>query len=151
MTELALSDERRKLALAFEVLGALPQTKIEPVHHFAQGVYARGGVIPAGVAFVGRVHKQSQINIISQGDITVLMETGVVRLKGPCTWVSPPGAQRAAYAHEETYWTTILATDKTDPQDIFDTLTEATFEDFQLAIAEVTEHAAKDETPCISQ
>ena len=141
MNEVSTSEPRRKLARALDVIGSLPQGHIEPTHHFAQGVYARGGVIPAGSAFIGRVHKQSQINIISSGDITVLTEAGIVRLVGPCTWVSPPGAQRAAYAHEDTYWTTIVGTELTDPAEIYESLTTATFEDFQLAMTELKEHA----------
>ena len=136
MSEIALT-ERERLSLAHKVIGDLPQLKIDQTHHFAQGVYARGGVIPKGSAFVGRVHKQSQINIISKGDITVLMETGIVRLIGPCTWVSPPGAQRAAYAHEDTYWTTIIGTDMTDPDEIYNSCTTSTYEDFQLVMEEI--------------
>src|SRR5665811_2305709 len=100
-------------------------------------IYAREGLIPKGACFVGRVHHQHQINIISQGEVTVLTELGLIHMKAPCTMINPPGAQRAAYAHEDTVWTTILATDDTDPDHIFNTLTSATFEDFQLACDEL--------------
>lgn len=135
MTTIALTPAgcRAQLAAAEARVRQLDPIDVPISHHFAQGVYARSGVIPKGAAFAGRVHLQSQINIISKGDITVLMENCCVRLVGPCTWVSPPGAQRAAYAHEDTYWTTILGTDETDPQVIFDTCTTATFEQFELA------------------
>lgn len=126
-------ESRAQLVTAEEMVRCLPPIEIPISHHFAQGVYARGGMIKKGSAFVGRVHLQSQINIISCGSVTVLTEQGVVHLVGPCTWASPPGAQRAAIVHEDTYWTTILGTDETDPQVIFDTCTAATFEDFELA------------------
>jgi hypothetical protein len=124
---------RAQLVAAEGLVRSLTPIDIPVQHHFAQGVYARGGWIKKGSAFVGRVHLQSQINIISQGEVTVLTEQGVVHLVGPCTWASPPGAQRAAIVHEDTYWTTILGTNETDPQVIFDTCTAATFEDFELA------------------
>ena len=124
---------RAQLLVAEDAVRQLPAIEVPISHHFAQGVYARGGLIKKGSAFVGRVHLQSQINIISHGSVTVLTEQGVVHLVGPCTWASPPGAQRAAIVHEDTYWTTILGTNETDPQVIFDTCTAATFEDFQVA------------------
>ena len=108
-------------------------------HHFAKGVYGREAFIPKGTAFVGRIHNQSQINIISKGDISVLTESGLVRMKAPCTLVAFAGAQRAAFAHKDTIWTTILGTECTDPEVIFETLTSATFEEFQQAIGEIFE------------
>src|SRR5665811_2366629 len=106
----------------------MPQLHIELKHHFIPGIYAREGFIPKGSIFVGRVHHQHQINIISQGEVTVLTESGLIHMKAPCTMVNPPGAQRAAYIHEDTTWVTILATNDTDHDHIFNTLTSATFE-----------------------
>ena len=128
---------RAKLAAAELIIGQMPQIDVPLAHHFAQGVYARSGVIPKGSAFVGRVHLQSQVNIISSGDITVLTEAGSVRLIGPCIWSSPAGAQRAAYAHEDTFWTTVLGTDQTDPDEVFRTCTAANQEDARLALDEL--------------
>lgn len=133
-----------KIAAVNDTLKQLPQLEIVIRHYFAQGVYAREGVIPKGAMFAGRVHLQSQINIISKGDISVLTEQGLIRMIAPCTLVSPPGAQRAAYAHEDTVWTTILGTDETDPETIFNTLTRASYEDFLL----VTQAG---EPPCTSR
>jgi hypothetical protein len=124
-TALSEGEARERLVYAEQVVRQMEQVEVPITHHFAEGVYARGGVIKKGTVFVGRVHLQSQINIISKGDMTILMEGGVVRLVGPCTWVSPPGAQRAAYANEDTYWTTILGTHETDPDVIFNTCTSA--------------------------
>lgn len=133
----ALPEERAKIRRLELALKELPQLEVTLKHHFCQGVYAREGFIPKGACFVGRVHKQSQINIISKGDISVLTERGLIRMTAPCTLVSPPGAQRAAYAHEDTVWTTILGTDETDPDTIFNTLTVATFEQYELICKEM--------------
>ena len=97
--------------------------EFEKRHFFAEGVYARELTIPAGVCLVGRMHKQSQINIISKGDISVLTGSEVLRIKAPYTLVTPPGVKRAGFAHEETVWTTILGTDETDPDRIYELLT----------------------------
>lgn len=114
-----------------EAVQALPQVEFVKRHHFAQGVYARELTIPKGVVLVGAVHLQSQINIISKGDISVMTGTEVVRIKAPFTLVTPAGVKRAGYAHEETVWTTILGTEETDPEVIKDTLTAIDFEQFE--------------------
>ena len=148
MSDLIATVEYDKIATLSRVLVDMPKLNIELTHHFAKGVYGREGFIPKGTCFVGRVHKQSQINIISKGDVSVLTERGLIRMTAPCTLVSPPGAQRAAYAHEDTVWITILGTEKTDPDEIYETLTEATFEDYQLACQEILKLTEKE--PCIS-
>jgi len=83
-------------------------------HHFSQGLYARELFIPKGTLLTGKVHKFEQLNIMSQGDMSVLTEDGIVRVQAPFTVVSPPGTKRIAFAHEDTVWTVILATEETD-------------------------------------
>lgn len=93
-----------------------PQVEIPPRHYFAKGLYAREITIPRGTLLTGKIHTTQHLNIISQGEISVLTEHGPKRVKAPCTLVSPPGTKRAGYAHEDTVWTTIHAnpTDETD-------------------------------------
>lgn len=83
-------------------------------HHFSQGVYAREMFIPKGTVLTGKIHKYTQLNIMSQGELSVLTEEGIKRVKAPFTIVSPPGTKRIAYAHEDTIWTTIHGTEETD-------------------------------------
>jgi hypothetical protein len=83
--------------------------EIPPVHHFADGLYAREITIPKGTLVVGKVHAGEHLNIVSKGEISVITEDGVRRIKAPCTLVSRPGTKRVGYAHEDTVWTTIHA------------------------------------------
>jgi hypothetical protein len=76
------------------------------------------------------VHKFSQLNILSGGEISVLTDEGMKRVKAPFTVVSPPGTKRIAYAHTECTWTTILATEETDPDAIEALFTVATEQEF---------------------
>lgn len=115
-----------------EELKKLPQIALARRDYFAQGVYAREITIPKGVALVGRVHRQSQINIMSKGDFSVTTEQGAVRVQAPFTVASPAGTKRAGYAHEETVWTTILGTELTDPDEIEQLLTAATFDELEF-------------------
>jgi hypothetical protein len=83
-------------------------------HYFSDGVYAREMRIPAGTVATGKVHKTLHLNILSQGDVSVMTESGIKRIQAPATIVSPPGTKRAVYAHTDVVWTTIHGTHETD-------------------------------------
>lgn len=92
--------------------------EIQIRHYFSDGVYAREMFVPKGVGFVGKIHKKTNLSIMSQGDMSIRTEKGVVRLKAPYTYVAPPGTQRIGYAHEDTVWTVIHGTNETDVEKI---------------------------------
>jgi hypothetical protein len=116
---------------AQEVIGKMPQVEAPIRHLFADGLYAREMTICRGMVFVGRLHLQSQVNIISKGDISVLTAQGLIRMRAPFSYVGEAGAKRVGFAHDDTVWTTILGTRLTDPQEIFETLTVMDFEDYR--------------------
>lgn len=134
MGAVVLSDESRLaarqdiLALQDELL-KLPQVEIVTTHHFSKGLYAREIFIPKGTILIGKIHKYENLNILSQGDITILTEFGARRLRAPFTVVSPPLTKRVGYAHEDTVWTTIHATDETDLEKLEAELILPTFPD----------------------
>lgn len=134
---LVVRSPRERLKLAGELIASLPQSEVALRHYFADGVYGREGDLVAGTVFAGRVHHKSQVNIISKGAVVVLTETGVVEMRAPCTMVSPPGAQRAAYVLEDATWTTLIACDEVDPDVIFSKYTAPCFEDFEAARDEI--------------
>ena len=88
-------------------------------HHFAPGAYGREMTIPAGLVVVGKIHKHAHINVISKGRVQVFTEhDGVLELAAPCTFVSSRGTKRVVHVLEETVWTTVHVTDKTDLAEI---------------------------------
>ena len=88
-------------------------------HHFAPGAYGREMTLPAGLVVVGKIHKHAHINVISKGRVQVFTEQdGVLELAAPCTFVSSPGTKRVIHALEETVWTTVHVTNKTDLAEI---------------------------------
>lgn len=111
-------DIRKKVKLLENEMLKCEQVDIPVKNYFAHGLYAREVFIPAGTAVTGKIHKYSQINILSQGEISVVTESGLIRIKAPYTLVSPPGTKRAAYTHSDVIWTTIHATHETDIQKI---------------------------------
>lgn len=93
---------------------ACEQIEIPVTHHFSKGLYAREIFIPKGSFIVGKIHKFENLNILSKGELTILSIEGSARIKAPFTVVSPPGVKRVAFAHEDSIWTCIHATDETD-------------------------------------
>lgn len=85
-------------------------------HWFAPGMYCRELKIPAGACLTGKIHREAHINIISQGDISVLTEHGIKRFVAPCVLISSVGIKRVGFAHTDTTWITVHAnpTDETD-------------------------------------
>lgn len=87
-------------------------------HHFAPGMYMRTIFMRAGLTVVGKIHKHSHVNILSQGHCTVATEFGNEELVAPCRFVSEPGTKRAVYVHSDCIWTTVHLTDETDLEKI---------------------------------
>ena len=127
VAELSLRD---KVNLIEGEMRKCEQREIPIKHYFSPGVYAREITIPADTLLTGRVHKYAQLNILSGGEISVLTEDGIVRVKAPFTVVSPPGTKRIAYAHTECTWTTILHTEETDPDKIEELFTVETDQEY---------------------
>lgn len=107
----------------------MPQASIETTHHFATGIYAREIFIPKGTLLTGKIHKTDHLNILSKGEITVLTDGGMKRLKAPCTFVATAGTKRAGYAHEDSVWTTIHASLETKLDKLEAELISPTFDE----------------------
>jgi hypothetical protein len=112
-----------KLYTIEEGLKEFPQLDIPKTHYFSEGIYARELTLRKGWVLIGKLHKYSQINVISKGDVSVLTEKGWKRMKAPHTFESPAGTKRAVYVHEDTVWTTFIGTDETDVDKMDETLT----------------------------
>ena len=110
-------DERDMLAKILRLeseMRAMPQTEFETTHHFAPGIYGRTIHIPKGSLLTGKMHATDHLSIVSQGDISVLTESGIQRIKAPAIVPAKAGMKRVGFAHEDTVWTTIHGTHETD-------------------------------------
>ena len=123
---------RQKIDRLESVMFSIPQLEIKPTHYFADGLYAREIFIPKGTTLTGKIHKTEHLNIISKGDISVMTEHGIKRIKAPCTMVSKPGTKRVGYAHEDTVWTTIHASAERDLDKLEALLIAPTYDDAAL-------------------
>ena len=98
--------------------GEIVTDKIPILHHFADKVYAREMRMAQGELVVGKIHRFENLNILSQGEVSVLSIDGVKRIKAPYSFVASAGVKRVIYAHEDAIWTVIHGTDLSDVADI---------------------------------
>jgi hypothetical protein len=104
----------------------MPQSECPVWHHFAPGLYARKMFIPKHTVLTGAVHKTEHLCIIS-GVINVTTDEGVRMIADVQEIItSKPGTKRAGFALEDTYWTTVHATNETDLDKLVEELVEAT-------------------------
>jgi hypothetical protein len=92
------------------------ELKVE--HHFSPGIYTRVLYIPKGCLLTGKIHKEPILNIMIQGEISVLIGNETIRVKAPYIIVSPAGSKKMGYAHEDTIWMGCHGTDEVDIQKI---------------------------------
>lgn len=88
------------------------QAHVEPVeltpeHYFAEGMYGRELSIPAGTVVVGKMHRHEHLVQLLAGEATVYTDKGMERIRGPKTWVSPPGVKRALVTHTDCVFFTV--------------------------------------------
>lgn len=117
--ELARQDAKTQLTLGMDGVRArlyalqqatcdLPEVDCPLQHVYPPGLYLRTIFIPKGTVVVGKIHRHRHGNILSQGEVAVLTESGgLEQLRGPITGVSEPGTKRAVYALTDVVWTTI--------------------------------------------
>ena len=103
-------------------------------HYFAPGVYMREMWMPAGCLITGKIHMTEHLNTLSQGKVSVSNMGKSIEMTAPHTFVSQIGTKRAIYAHEDSTWTTIHATDLTDPDEIEAEIIAETFEELDVFI-----------------
>ena len=76
-------------------------------HSFAEGLYIREIFMPKGILLVSRLHKNSYPSFILKGEVVMLTEEGMSRIKAPCYTISPAGTKRVLYMMEDTVWVTV--------------------------------------------
>lgn len=105
---------REKVMYLESKMKKMPQIEIPITHYFSEGVYAREMFVPKGVMLTGKIHKYPQLNILSKGEVSVLIDEEVIRIKAPYTFIAKAGAKRVFLAHEDSIWTVIHGTHETD-------------------------------------
>lgn len=126
-----------------EQLKSLPQEDLPVQHDFLDGVYMRTVFMKKDTIVIGKIHKQEHVAIISKGHATVLTEHGVIEIKAPFIFKSPPGARRALRIHEDMVWTTVHRSDHRELDKLEDQLIAKDFNDPVLVELEQKARAIK--------
>ena len=106
-------------------------------HYFAPGVYAREMWMPKNCLITGKIHMTEHLNMLSQGKVSVSNKGDSITMEAPYTFVSPVGTKRAIYAHEDSTWTTIHATDLQDPEEIEAEIIAESFEELDAMLEHI--------------
>jgi mannose-6-phosphate isomerase-like protein (cupin superfamily) len=106
---LAEPDKLRALEAAVR---QLPQIEFQTNHYFADGMYGRELVQPAGTVVVGKVHKREHFFIVTKGSLQIACDGETMTVRAPCVIVSSPGTQRALFAMEDSVYMTVHRTNK---------------------------------------
>lgn len=98
---------RNKVQALVEYMKDLPQIELPLEHLFAPKLYSRTIFMPKGALVIGRIHKNSCINVVTMGSCRVWTEEGEKMLRAGDIWASVPGTQRVVMNLEDVIWTTI--------------------------------------------
>lgn len=140
--KIPLSKEIINKMLEFEsAIGQMPGAKFGddacPLRHtFADGLYIREMTAPKGMLNVSKLHKTNHPYFILKGDVSVLTENGIIRIKAPHSGITKAGTKRIVYFHEDTVWITVHATEETDLEKIEDEVIAKTYDELPENIKE---------------
>ena len=105
--------------------------KLNPLKHsFADGCYIREIFNPKGQLLVTKIHKVTHPFFLMKGDMTILMEDGIKRIKAPHYGITPAGTKRIIYCHEDCVFITVHATKLTDIKAIEEEVIAKDFDEF---------------------
>lgn len=97
-------------------------------HTFVDGAYVREMFAPKGLLIATKIHKVNHPYFVLKGDVSVLTEEGVVRIKAPYSGVTLAGTKRLMYIHEDTTWITVHVTKEKDLEKIEEEIIASTFD-----------------------
>jgi len=123
-TDLALLSNIQKIELAEYYLksfiaGSEQTAKELPLEHFiCNRTYTRQITLPKDMLLTGKVHNFDHVSILSKGEVSIMTDEGVSRIKAPATWISKAGTKRLIYVHEETIWATIHQSENTEVEEL---------------------------------
>ena len=108
---------------------------INPLKHtFVDGLYIREIFMPKGQIISTGIHKIEHPYFVQKGDISILTDQGIKRIKAPYNGITKPGTKRLIYRHEDSIWITVHATDKKDPESVLKDVIAKDFDDPDISV-----------------
>tara|TARA_R100000935_G_C2730754_1_gene121858 strand:+ start:114 stop:620 length:507 start_codon:yes stop_codon:yes gene_type:complete len=116
-------------------------TKVNPLNHrFVDGMYVREIFTPKGQVFTTAIHKKDHMYFFMQGELSILSEDGIKRLKAPYYGVTTAGTKRVVYVHEDTIWVTIHETKAKTVDEVIEDVIAKDFNDPKISIENMRKH-----------
>jgi len=106
-------------------------------HSFADGMYIREIINPAGQILITKIHKQKHPFFLLSGKMSILTEDGVQHIEGPHYGITDPGTKRVIYSHTLCKFVTVQKTDITDVEEIENTLVCDSFNDASILAEDI--------------
>jgi len=122
---------RERIEVIESAMFKCEQLHIPVGHAFADGLYMRQILIPKGTLLTSKFHKYEQLDVMLQGDMSIVTNDGVARVKAPMIGASKPGMKRLGYAHEDTLWITVHATRETSVETLEKMLFADSYEELE--------------------
>jgi len=105
--------------------------KLNPLKHsFADGCYIREVFNPKGELLVTKIHKVTHPFFLMKGDMSILMEDGIKRIRAPHYGITPAGTKRIIYCHQDCVFVTVHVTELTDIAKIEEEVIAKDFDEF---------------------
>ncbi|MCK9370131.1 hypothetical protein M0R04_09525 [Candidatus Dojkabacteria bacterium] len=98
---------REKIEKIEFILFYFDQVQIPVKHTFCDGVYVREITIKKGTLLTNLYHKTETIDLMINGNISIVTPDGLKNLQGFNTLVAMPGTKRIGFALEDTQWVTV--------------------------------------------
>ncbi len=135
--------EMRNNILSFEdFLAQQPGAKFGncyPLEHsFGDGIYVRQISVPAGEIIVTRLFRQTHATFLLKGEVSVVTENGVERIKAPFSLITKTGTKRVIFTHTDVVWTTVHANpdEIRDIEKLEDQITAKSYEELEFSANE---------------
>jgi len=107
----AVTDFEEKLS---KTPGAMFENCFPLDHVFVDGAYVRTITIPADMMMTSKIHKKTHPYFIMKGEVDVLTEHGMKRIKAPYKGITKAGTKRVLRTYTEVIWVTVHVTNETD-------------------------------------
>lgn len=141
-SEIDLKKRRAFIQGVEDKIGAMPEAVFGDeacplVHKFGDGCYIREITMPKGMLLTSKIHKKKHPYFVLKGDVSVMTDKKVIRIKAPFSGITMPGTKRVLYIHEETVWTTVHVTKETDLKKIEEEIIAKTFDEILPTYEEI--------------
>ena len=108
--------------------------KLNPTKHsFSDGQYIREIYNPAGLVLVTKIHSKNHPFFLMKGEMSILTEEGVQRIKAPYQGITKAGTKRIIFTHSECVFITVHRTDKLTIEEVEEEVIAESFDQLILS------------------